>query len=554
MEFSATNVLKPFYREPKLQRSKYISWQYVKSILEASQGRGMNFEEAWIIRACDGATSLSGVYENIKALQKATRKGGINENQYLKLTAYFDIILPQLKEREFSTKLKLKKGINLMDLQPLTFEMRCLVMERTITYVMEKMRDVVIMLPEGWKYVPQKLTTPVKAAAINLAREGASILNHVWVDSQDIRGVDKVLVGQCTTWMLGVQVEENEAKRTRVSLGNRVTVKDIQSLKLGHFYLRKKDNELIHVYVLPAGVPEEMGRKVAVGEIPVQVVVDYLVRLQRGKIKSDEEMYRRENEELRREIEKLKRRPEEVSTEEVADLQRTVDGLETRCQGLQDEVNDLIVKAEGIVARNKQLEEQKAEEEMATKKLVKELREQLKGFAGLQKTLRSVIGPFEASAPIKVESGPTELEITVMVDARLKQLLNEYPEGRFVSIDLSAHFKDIIREDFIKLAAEKIQSLTEDPRKAAIIVHENRSIRTSELYFLVRGKATTGRIPANFYNTLKKVEDAHLINRQSSGVVTWALDSFVDGKLIDLYDEETRNQVKTYLASLLLSK
>ncbi len=46
MEFDVTNTLKPFYTEPKTQRSKYISWQYVKSILESSQGRGMNFEEA----------------------------------------------------------------------------------------------------------------------------------------------------------------------------------------------------------------------------------------------------------------------------------------------------------------------------------------------------------------------------------------------------------------------------------------------------------------------------------------------------------------------------
>ncbi|MBC8497459.1 hypothetical protein H8D40_00605, partial [Candidatus Bathyarchaeota archaeon] len=58
MAFDAVNILKPFYREPRAQRSRYISWQYVKSILEASQGRAMNFEEAWIIRACDGDRAL----------------------------------------------------------------------------------------------------------------------------------------------------------------------------------------------------------------------------------------------------------------------------------------------------------------------------------------------------------------------------------------------------------------------------------------------------------------------------------------------------------------
>lgn len=553
MAFDAVNVLKPFYREPKAQRSKYISWQYVKSILEASQGRGMNFEEAWIIRACDNARNLNDVYENIRELQSKARKGGINENQYLKLTAYFDIILPQLKEREFSTKLKLKKGINLMDLEPLTFEMRCLVMERTITHVMEKMKDVVIMLPEGWKYVPERMTTPVKAAAISLAREGASILNHVWVDSQDLRGLDKQLVGQCTTWFLGVQVEENEAKRTRVSLGNRVRVRDIQGLKLGQFYLRNKDNELIHVYVLPAGVPEEMGRQVALGEIPVSDVSEYLERLREGKFKDEEEMYRRENEKLRKELEELRRQSEEtpsgeVDATELSRLQTTVGGLQSQIGGLQDEVHRLEGKAEEIAARSAQFEEERT----GLVKEVKDLRGQLNAVADLRKSLRRIIGPLEAT-PVTVEEGPSETEIVAMVDDRLKQLLAELPEGRFVSVDLPERFREIIREDFVAMLAEKIQDLTEEPRRTAVIVHQHRDIKSSELYYMVRGKATTGRIPVNFYNTLKKVEDAHLVTRQgSSGLVTWSLDNFVDGKLIDLYDEETRSQIKSYLASLLL--
>ncbi|GAI52640.1 unnamed protein product, partial [marine sediment metagenome] len=115
-------------------------------------------------------------------------------------------------------------------------------------------------------------------------------------------------------------------------------------------------------------------------------------------------------------------------------------------------------------------------------------------------------------------------------------------------------FREIIREDFTAMLAEEIQDLTEEPRRTAVIVHEHRDIKSSELYYMVRGKATTGRIPVNFYNTLKKLEDAHLITRQGTGIVNWSLDGFVDGKLLDLYDEETRSQIKSYLASLLLPK
>jgi predicted nuclease with TOPRIM domain len=347
MEFEVVKTLKPFYTEPKTQRSKYISWQYVKSILEASQGRGMTFEEAWIIRACDNARTLREVYENIKRLQDEARKG-IDENQYLKLTAYFDIILPQLEEREYSKTIKLKKGINVMDLEPLSFEMRCLVMERTITYVMEKMKNVVIMLPEGWKYVPEKLKTPVKSAAIGLAREGASIQVHIWIDSQDIRGVDKVLVGQCSTWLLGVQVEENEAKRTRTSLGNRVKVRDIQNLKLGHFYLRNKKNELKHVYVLPAGVPETMGKQVANGEILPEVVRDYLMG---KKLGDDEEMYQKKFEEAVETIGKL-----EDEIQELQDEKGDVVGLRLDLEKERNKVKEIGLKVSSLESEKDAME------------------------------------------------------------------------------------------------------------------------------------------------------------------------------------------------------
>jgi len=286
-------------------------------------------------------------------------------------------------------------------------------------------------------------------------------------------------------------------------------------------------------------------------------VSEYLERAREGKFKDEEEMYRKENEELRGEIdgliEELRRRAEgissgEVGTTELNVLQTTVGELQSQVGGLQDEVHRLEGKAEEITARNAQFEEERA----GLVKEVKDLRGQLSAVADLRKSLRRIIGPLEAT-PVTVEAGPSNSEIVAMVDDRLKQLLAELPEGRFVSVDLPERFREIIREDFVAMLAEKIQDLTEEPRRTAVIVHQHRDIKSSELYYMVRGKATTGRIPVNFYNTLKKVEDAHLVTRQgSSGLVTWSLDNFIDGKLIDLYDEETRNQVKSYLASLLL--
>ena len=552
MAFDAVNYLKPFYREPRAQRSKYISWQYVKGILEASQGRAMNFEEAWIIRACDGARTLRDVYENIRKLQEEARRG-IDENQYLKLTAYFDIILPQLEEREYASILKLEEGINLMDLEPLTFEMRCLVMERTISHIMEKMKDVVVMLPEGWKYVPYQLTTPVKAAAIELAREGASIGNHIWVDSQDLRGVDNELIGQCTTWLLGVQVEENEAKRTRISLGSRVEVKDIQGLKLGHFYLRNKRNELVHVYVLPAGVPEEMGRRVAVGELSVQVVSDYLKSMQENEAKGDEEMYRQENETLKEEIERLKRRV--LDLKEGAEPEGDFEVLRGELEAVKGEKERL----EHNVAK---LKEQLSELDQvdALKKTTDELREELtrvgKGVDAVNELREALITILQLDSTDLKRGGSTEpsmatSEVTAIVDGRLSQVLQEMPEVRVVTVDVDQAARDVLKEAFISEAADKIRSLSAEPKRAALIIRERTPLKTSELYLIMRGK--TGRIPGNFYQQLHRLEEARLATySKNTGFVTWSLGEFLEDRLVGLVDSEAIAQVETFLVSLML--
>ena len=52
---------------------------------------------------------------------------------------------------------------------------------------------------------------------------------------------------------------------------------------------------------------------------------------------------------------------------------------------------------------------------------------------------------------------------------------------------------------------------------------------------------------------VKKLEKMGLAERNNTtGLVSWTLRDLIDGKLIDVADEETRRQIEEYLASLLL--
>src|SRR5258708_21278574 len=68
--FLTGRMIPPYFSEPTNDEEQPL-WRWVKSILEASQQRKMNFEESWIIRACEDprqAKTLLDVHGNIKAL------------------------------------------------------------------------------------------------------------------------------------------------------------------------------------------------------------------------------------------------------------------------------------------------------------------------------------------------------------------------------------------------------------------------------------------------------------------------------------------------------
>uniref|UniRef100_A0A6M3MFW8 Uncharacterized protein n=1 Tax=viral metagenome TaxID=1070528 RepID=A0A6M3MFW8_9ZZZZ len=395
--FRNQREIPPYFKEQK--RGTIIDWQYVEAILEATMGEKMKIERSFIIDCCNGmpkkknkeaippARSLEDVYNNFKAAQKdATR--GLDQSIYTNLAAYFEIILPQIKKYSFSNTLELREGFNVLNLIGMEEEMQQLVIESVLSYVYEKMRNVIIVIPEAHKFIPQGLKTPVKGTALRLIKEGAGIGNYMWIDTQETTSTDKALLKQCSNWIMGYQQEKNEVKNVRENLGlKKISSEDIMNLRLGHF-MASLNRKIYHVYVLPSGIDPEVGRAVAMGKISVEDVKQTLM-LEKGEYVAREQEARVEfkprkieaveagqnldkllielndaNEralELEGKLHRLEvgRSDEKLELEmRIEDLQRDVDTLGVRTQALQDEVNELTVKAEGIVARNKQLEEE----------------------------------------------------------------------------------------------------------------------------------------------------------------------------------------------------
>ncbi len=344
--------IQPYYREPK--KGALIDWQYVEAILTATMGEKMKIERSFIINACKGAHSLEDVYQNILGRKEKARRG-FDISVYTNLAAYFEIILPQIKARSFATSLPLEKGVNVMNLLDLTEEMQALVLQATLTYIMDRMRGVIAVIPEAWKFIPKE-GNPVKLAAESFIRQGAALNNYLWIDSQDLTGVDTKLLKQCNNWLMGFQRELNEAERVAKTAGKKVSYTMIQSLKLGHFVLLQGTEDPKLVYLWPDRVPMQMAIDVAMGLIEPEVVKAYLEKLSEKSLEEEEEMYRQKCEELETEkkrledeLEKLRSQPPEggVDPEIVEKVQR-LEAEVTELKVLKEEYDEL--KAEKEVA------------------------------------------------------------------------------------------------------------------------------------------------------------------------------------------------------------
>lgn len=291
--FTEFRAIQPFFRER-------ADWLFVEALLEASMRERMKFERGSIIRACKGARSLRQVQSNIR--DQLPKARGINLEILQRLDAYFELVLPELERIPFSSELALSPGVNVIDLEGLRDELQALIVASVIQEVLDRETGIIVVVPEANEFIPQERSSPAKLPALRLARKGAAIGNYLWMDSQDIAGIDKDHLKQVGVWILGVQTEQNEVVRTLKHIPNvpKPNADEIRQLALGHFFACFR-GQMRHVYVLPSWLDDQTAREIARGERAPETVSPGRVR------EESEAMWKQKYEEAKQELVRLER-------------------------------------------------------------------------------------------------------------------------------------------------------------------------------------------------------------------------------------------------------
>lgn len=261
----------PFFRD----RSDY---EFVKSLIEAYAKEKLFLEKGTLMRLCKGSSSLVEIKQRVDDALAIKDKGklrGLKEEIHTRLQHYLENLIPQIQYANFSNVLNLQQGVNIMNLERFTEEAQSLIIQAVATEVLNTMKDVIIVIPEAWKFLPQKYNNPCKRAVEAFIRQGAANNNFVWLDSQDMAGVDKIPLKQISTWILGYQSERNEVKHTldQISLPKKSKPKEdaIMNLRKGHFFISSYDG-VQEVYVQPVWLDDGIAKGVADGIVDIEDV------------------------------------------------------------------------------------------------------------------------------------------------------------------------------------------------------------------------------------------------------------------------------------------
>lgn len=271
--FRVAKPLEPYFRDR-------VDWPLVASILEAAASEKLKFQRAEIIKLCQNYSGPEGKWSAPKTLADVAKNAetalikarGYAARIYLELAEYLQMILPQIEHLKTSEKLKLQPGLNVMDLIEYDFPMQALLVQNVIEWILHHETRTIVAIPEAWKFAPKRRNSPVRLAAEEFIRQGAALKNFLWCDSQDLAGVNSVLLRQVTVWIFGVQRDMREIERTLEQIPAdtaRPSKRDIATLGKGQF-IACWEREIHRVYVQPAWMGRLHAEAIARGEEPVE--------------------------------------------------------------------------------------------------------------------------------------------------------------------------------------------------------------------------------------------------------------------------------------------
>jgi hypothetical protein len=410
------------------------------------------------------------------------------------------------------------------------------------------LEKTLLVLDEVHKWSPQKWASICKQPLSEFVSEGRSQDKMLWESDQALTKVDKEPLKNIKIWVVGQQMESNEVQDAMDTVNDitdlNVSESEIKNLKMGNFILVDGLHGTVEkAYLQPYNLPDDIAQQIAQGanpEIAEPCILEFESKLRKSMEVDTDLVYKEEVEKLRGEKAEL--------TEKVSGLEESKKTLLGKVEELSEQLKTLeafrtaMKNLFGPAIMNDQL--QKDVERIKT------WEEPIANLNNMVRQLQDDIKKIETMP--HVESG-TSLSIAE-IDERINQRVVTLEPEKFVSVDVDARIKELVKNEVISRLVTKIQQLTEPAKRAAWWLHERKHANIKELYNFVYGGQTefTGRAVGLFSaNVVTPLADAWLIVKEN-GNIRWVLQEKLVDELKTVLTNEDIEKVPKYLASLLL--
>lgn len=480
--FIEGTIIPPYFKD----RS---DWQFIQGLIESTiKEKLRSFERAKIIQLCKkSGNSLLGFKKAVdnRLLDKINN---FEKDILTNIQAYLEIVLPKLQTMTFSNTLNLVPGVNIIDLERFSRddEVQSLIIRSVADEILHNHKGVILVLPEAWKFLPQKRGNPCKLVVEEFCRQAATNQNFIWIDSQDQTGVDKTPLKQVSTWLLGYQSERNEVKHTidQIPLPSNLKPKpdEIMNLKTGEFILATRE-QVVKVYVQPFWLNDEKSIQIAKGELSVSDI-DAPKRIAPFKIAV---------------------KKEEVTQQEQIDLKETA-------QNFQKELNEM---ANDFWAKIGDIQEQLGKIYNEIYGLKNKPQQVLDEDTIIRKVLQKVPLNTTAAAPAGIDE-----------EALIKKVLSRVPKSAG-SVTYEVAPLEKIKKDFLQEAKNKIiediKSVSDNARKTLRFLEaQGKGVTTKDIatqcYMYPQSGGGYGK---TVLDSVKELMSVQVAEKDGKGAVTY---------------------------------
>jgi len=353
----------------------------LKRLLESQSHLTLKFEFPELLKVCKKAETYQEILNTVNESLRS-KIHPIRKDKLLVLQHLLGKLVKELEKTPISDTLKLNNRVNVMNLSDTSLELQQLAVHSTMQYLLQNEENLIVIMDEASRFIPQMGSNASKETVIRCVREGGAKNLWLWVIDQTVTGVSKNCLKQAWLWILGKQREINEAKRTLQQIPFKIGLdeKAIMRLKVGEFIVCSEDGAKL-TYVQPRWLSPEVARNVALGSVSPKDVKD-------AYEKSREE---KRGGEFKERYLKLKRNLDEMS-EKLNELSNIITKLKEENRKLKKENEQL----------RKELENRTAE--------IEKLSIDIAIFRKLKEALSEIITTPKTSA--QPEYSPSKISVT----------------------------------------------------------------------------------------------------------------------------------------------